>query len=129
MLCPGSPHYELEYCSAIGWAEPTWVPLGFCRYHHTAPINSFFSLREGLAMLAELVSSAAQMEGSGSASGAWGNGGCQEMPTSGGDLLAPLCPQGLENSWERHRANCTQLCQGLCDLGLELFVKEEVSAG
>ncbi|XP_040469703.1 serine--pyruvate aminotransferase isoform X2 [Falco naumanni] len=56
------------------------------RYHHTAPINSFFSLREGLAMLAEL---------------------------------------GLENSWERHQANCIQLCQGLCDLGLELFVKEE----
>ncbi|XP_066182171.1 alanine--glyoxylate aminotransferase [Sylvia atricapilla] len=56
------------------------------RYHHTAPINSFFSLREGLAMLAEL---------------------------------------GLENSWERHRANSTQLCQGLLDMGLELFVEEE----
>ncbi|NWS45428.1 SPYA protein, partial [Probosciger aterrimus] len=56
------------------------------RYHHTAPINSFFSLREGLAMLAEL---------------------------------------GLENSWEHHRVNCAQLCQGLRDLGLELFVKEE----
>ncbi|XP_010011525.1 PREDICTED: serine--pyruvate aminotransferase, partial [Nestor notabilis] len=56
------------------------------RYHHTAPINSFFSLREGLAMLAEL---------------------------------------GLENSWEHHRLNCAQLCQGLHDLGLELFVKEE----
>ncbi|XP_066049891.1 alanine--glyoxylate aminotransferase isoform X1 [Chamaea fasciata] len=56
------------------------------RYHHTAPINSFFSLREGLAMLAEL---------------------------------------GLENSWKRHRANCTQLCQGLLDMGLELFVEEE----
>ncbi|NXD64572.1 SPYA protein, partial [Eolophus roseicapillus] len=58
------------------------------RYHHTAPINSFFSLREGLAMLAEL---------------------------------------GLENSWEHHRVNCAQLCQGLRDLGLELFVKEEVT--
>ncbi|XP_014818446.1 PREDICTED: serine--pyruvate aminotransferase isoform X2 [Calidris pugnax] len=56
------------------------------RYHHTAPINSFFSLREGLAMLVEV---------------------------------------GLETSWERHRANCAQLCQGLRDLGLELFVKEE----
>ncbi|XP_061861963.1 alanine--glyoxylate aminotransferase [Colius striatus] len=56
------------------------------RYHHTAPINSFFSLREALAMLAEL---------------------------------------GLESSWERHRANCAQLCQGLRDLGFELFVKEE----
>ncbi|RMC02306.1 hypothetical protein DUI87_21474 [Hirundo rustica rustica] len=56
------------------------------RYHHTAPINSFFSLREGLAVLAEL---------------------------------------GLENSWERHRANCTRLCQGLLDMGLELFVEEE----
>ncbi|XP_069720706.1 alanine--glyoxylate aminotransferase isoform X1 [Phaenicophaeus curvirostris] len=56
------------------------------RYHHTAPINSFFSLREGLAVLAE---------------------------------------RGLESSWERHGANCSQLCQGLRDLGLELFVKEE----
>ncbi|NXL96769.1 SPYA protein, partial [Tyrannus savana] len=56
------------------------------RYHHTAPINSFFSLREGLAMLAEI---------------------------------------GLETSWERHRANCARLCQGLLSLGLELFVKEE----
>ncbi|XP_072789570.1 alanine--glyoxylate aminotransferase isoform X2 [Taeniopygia guttata] len=56
------------------------------RYHHTAPINSFFSLREGLALLAEV---------------------------------------GLESSWERHRANCTQLCQGLLDMGLELFVEEE----
>ncbi|KAL9845017.1 alanine--glyoxylate aminotransferase [Geothlypis trichas] len=56
------------------------------RYHHTAPINSFFSLREGLALLAEL---------------------------------------GLESSWERHRANCALLCQGLLDMGLELFVEEE----
>uniref|UniRef100_A0A672V1Z5 Alanine--glyoxylate aminotransferase n=1 Tax=Strigops habroptila TaxID=2489341 RepID=A0A672V1Z5_STRHB len=56
------------------------------RYHHTPPINSFFSLREGLAMLAEL---------------------------------------GLEKSWEHHQLNCAQLCQGLRDLGLELFVKEE----
>nr|XP_054495534.1 alanine--glyoxylate aminotransferase [Agelaius phoeniceus] len=56
------------------------------RYHHTAPINSFFSLREGLALLAEL---------------------------------------GLESSWERHRANCSLLCQGLLDMGLELFVEEE----
>ncbi|NXP28773.1 SPYA protein, partial [Scytalopus superciliaris] len=56
------------------------------RYHHTAPINSFFSLREGLAILAET---------------------------------------GLESSWERHQANCARLCQGLRNLGLELFVKEE----
>lgn len=40
-----------------------------------------------------------------------------------------LCCQGLENSWEQHRAVYTRLCQGLQDLGLELFVKEEVSAG
>ncbi|NXJ80077.1 SPYA protein, partial [Trogon melanurus] len=71
----------------MGWLANYWGCDGEPRrYHHTAPINSFFSLREGLAMLAEL---------------------------------------GLENSWERHRANCAQLCQGLCDLGLELFVKEE----
>ncbi|NXC27637.1 SPYA protein, partial [Campylorhamphus procurvoides] len=56
------------------------------RYHHTAPINSFFSLREGLAMLAEI---------------------------------------GLESSWEQHQANCARLCQGLLNLGLEPFVKEE----
>ncbi|XP_066049892.1 alanine--glyoxylate aminotransferase isoform X2 [Chamaea fasciata] len=70
-------------------APPGSAPISFserARYHHTAPINSFFSLREGLAMLAEL---------------------------------------GLENSWKRHRANCTQLCQGLLDMGLELFVEEE----
>ncbi|XP_025892212.1 serine--pyruvate aminotransferase [Nothoprocta perdicaria] len=55
-------------------------------YHHTAPIQSLYCLREGLAMLAE---------------------------------------QGLEKSWVRHRANCISLCQGLQELGLELFVKEE----
>ncbi|KAM6258397.1 alanine--glyoxylate aminotransferase isoform 2-T3 [Porphyrio hochstetteri] len=71
----------------MGWLANYWGCDGEPRrYHHTAPINSFFSLREGLAMLAEL---------------------------------------GLESSWERHRANCTRLCQGLQDLGLELFVKEE----
>ncbi|XP_009071401.1 PREDICTED: serine--pyruvate aminotransferase, partial [Acanthisitta chloris] len=71
----------------IGWLASYWGCNGEPRrYHHTAPINSFFSLREGLAMLAEL---------------------------------------GLERSWERHQANCTRLCQGLVDLGLELFVKEE----
>uniref|UniRef100_A0A8C8BR59 Alanine--glyoxylate aminotransferase n=1 Tax=Otus sunia TaxID=257818 RepID=A0A8C8BR59_9STRI len=52
-------------------------------------------------------------------------GGRQEVPVSIRDLLPPLCPQGLESSWERHQANCTLLCQGLRDLGLELFVKEE----
>ncbi|XP_010282452.1 PREDICTED: serine--pyruvate aminotransferase [Phaethon lepturus] len=78
-----------HHWSAVGRAEPARVPLGFCRYHHTAPINSFFS------------------------------------PARGRDLLPPLRPQGLESSWERHRANCAQLCQGLRDLGLELFVKEE----
>ncbi|XP_075616725.1 alanine--glyoxylate aminotransferase isoform X1 [Balearica regulorum gibbericeps] len=71
----------------MGWLANYWGCDGEARrYHHTAPINSFFSLREGLAVLAEL---------------------------------------GLESSWERHRANCAQLCQGLRDLGLELFVKEE----
>ncbi|XP_068809889.1 alanine--glyoxylate aminotransferase [Struthio camelus] len=71
----------------MGWLANYWGCDGKPRtYHHTAPINSFFSLREGLAMLAE---------------------------------------QGLESSWERHRTNCTYLCQGLQDLGLDLFVKEE----
>ncbi|NXC72472.1 SPYA protein, partial [Anhinga anhinga] len=71
----------------MGWLANYWGCDGEPRrYHHTAPINSFFSLREGLAMLVEL---------------------------------------GLESSWERHRANCAQLCQGLRNLGLELFVKEE----
>ncbi|NXT19940.1 SPYA protein, partial [Syrrhaptes paradoxus] len=73
----------------LGWLANYWGCDGEPRrYHHTAPVNSFFSLREGLAMLAET---------------------------------------GLESSWERHRANCARLCQGLCDLGLELFVKEEVA--
>ncbi|XP_008941918.1 PREDICTED: serine--pyruvate aminotransferase, partial [Merops nubicus] len=71
----------------MGWLGNYWGCDGEPRrYHHTAPINSFFSLREGLASLAEM---------------------------------------GLERSWERHRVNCAQLCQGLCDLGLELFVKDE----
>ncbi|XP_015492520.1 serine--pyruvate aminotransferase isoform X2 [Parus major] len=71
----------------MGWLANYWGCDGEPRrYHHTAPINSFFSLREGLAMLAEL---------------------------------------GLESSWERHQTNCTQLCQGVLDMGLELFVEEE----
>nr|XP_014124315.2 serine--pyruvate aminotransferase [Zonotrichia albicollis] len=77
------PSYYLDMsCLANYWGcdgEPR-------RYHHTAPINSFFSLREGLALLAE---------------------------------------RGLESSWERHRANCSLLCQGLLGMGLELFVEEE----
>ncbi|NWQ81459.1 SPYA protein, partial [Columbina picui] len=77
----------LSFYLDMGWLANYWGCDGEPRrYHHTAPINSFFSLREGLAMLAEL---------------------------------------GLESSWERHRANCAQLCQGLHDLGLEPFVKEE----
>ncbi|XP_065700640.1 alanine--glyoxylate aminotransferase isoform X2 [Patagioenas fasciata] len=77
----------LSFYLDMGWLANYWGCDGEPRrYHHTAPINSFFSLREGLAMLVEL---------------------------------------GLESSWERHRANCAQLCQGLRDLGLELFVKEE----
>ena len=114
-----------QFPLTVSWstaAEPAWVPRGFCRYHHTAPINSFFSLREGLAMLAEQVSDTGQ---AGVHRQHWwglGSGGCQ-------DLLPLLCPQGLESSWERHRTNCAQLCQGLQDLGLQLFVKEEVGAG
>lgn len=51
------------------------------------------------------------------------------MPVRNREFLCPLCPQGLESSWQRHRANCAQLCQGLLDMGLELFVEEEVGAG
>lgn len=110
-------------------AEPLWVPLEFCRYHHTAPINSFFSLRESLAMLAERVSGS-RLAGEyqqcpWGLEGPWVPGD----PGSSRDLLSALCPQGLENSWERHRANCTRLCQGLLAMGLELFVEEEVGAG
>ncbi|XP_068025517.1 alanine--glyoxylate aminotransferase isoform X4 [Melanerpes formicivorus] len=77
----------LSFYLDMGWLANYWgCDREPRRYHHTAPINSFFSLREGLAMLAEL---------------------------------------GLESSWEQHQANCVQLCQGLHDLGLELFVKEE----
>lgn len=58
-----------------------------------------------------------------------GTGDAKRSTPCSNDLLHPLCPQGLENSWEQHRANCAQLCQGLRDLGLELFVKEEVGYG
>uniref|UniRef100_A0A8C6JGS0 Alanine--glyoxylate aminotransferase n=1 Tax=Melopsittacus undulatus TaxID=13146 RepID=A0A8C6JGS0_MELUD len=43
------------------WLANYWGCDGEARrYHHTAPISSFFSLREGLAMLAELVSGSRQ---------------------------------------------------------------------
>ncbi|KAM6258395.1 alanine--glyoxylate aminotransferase isoform 1-T2 [Porphyrio hochstetteri] len=112
----------------MGWLANYWGCDGEPRrYHHTAPINSFFSLREGLAMLAELVRGTRQGRegGSSHASGTWDSSGCLEDPTGSRDLLPLVCLQGLESSWERHRANCTRLCQGLQDLGLELFVKEE----
>ncbi|XP_017584247.1 PREDICTED: serine--pyruvate aminotransferase isoform X2 [Corvus brachyrhynchos] len=45
----------LSFYLDMGWLANYWgcdeEPR---RYHHTAPINSFFSLREGLAILAEL---------------------------------------------------------------------------
>ncbi|NXE19359.1 SPYA protein, partial [Ardeotis kori] len=101
----------------MDWLAGYWCCYGERRsYHHTAPINNFFSLREGLAILAEMVSGTRQA------------GGHQQYQGAGSrDFLPPLCPQGLESSWERHRANCAKLCQGLRDLGLELFVKEEVA--
>ncbi|OXB58643.1 hypothetical protein ASZ78_003610 [Callipepla squamata] len=43
------------------------------------------------------------------------------------EALAVLAERGLESSWEQHRAVCTQLCRGLRDLGLELYVKEEAA--
>lgn len=123
----GGEHSAPRSPIAASSAKCTQLPLGFCRYHHTAPINSFFSLREGLAMLAELVSGAGQAGGHRQCWWGlgewWVPGGCRDI------LCPPLCPQGLESSWERHRANCAQLCQGLQDLGLELFVKEEVGVG
>lgn len=71
-------------------------------------------------MLAELVSATRQ---------AREHQQCPWVPGDAWQQQGPaLCPQGLENSWERHRANCTQLCQGLLDMGLELFVEEEVGA-
>ncbi|NXK92049.1 SPYA protein, partial [Formicarius rufipectus] len=79
---PQSFYLDMEWLASY-WGCCDGEPR---RYHHTAPINTFFSLREGLAMLAET---------------------------------------GLESSWERHQANCARLCQGLLNLGLELFVKEE----
>lgn len=126
-LCTGCSGGSTPHPIAATSAKCTQLPLGFCRYHHTAPINSFFSLREGLAMLAELVSRADQAGGHQQCWWGlgewWVPGGCRDL------LCPPLCPQGLESSWERHRANCAQLCQGLRDLGLELFVKEEVGVG
>eukprot|EP00076_Gallus_gallus_P007295 XP_003641783.2 serine--pyruvate aminotransferase [Gallus gallus] len=43
------------------------------------------------------------------------------------EALAMLVELGLESSWKQHRAACTRLYQGLRDLGLELFVKEEAA--
>ncbi|XP_015726803.1 serine--pyruvate aminotransferase isoform X1 [Coturnix japonica] len=43
------------------------------------------------------------------------------------EALAGLAELGLESSWKQHQAVCTRLCQGLQDLGLELFVKEEAA--
>lgn len=89
---PVHPHRTLEHRSAAGWAEPVRAPLGFCRYHHTAPINSFFSLREGLAMLAELVSDARQAGGHRQCW--WGSGerwapgpSPSPLPTGSGELM------------------------------------------
>ncbi|XP_041880510.1 serine--pyruvate aminotransferase isoform X2 [Corvus kubaryi] len=45
----------LSFYLDMGWLANYWGCDGEPRrYHHTAPINSFFSLREGLAILAEL---------------------------------------------------------------------------
>ncbi|XP_065604114.1 alanine--glyoxylate aminotransferase [Cyrtonyx montezumae] len=43
------------------------------------------------------------------------------------EALAVLAERGLENSWEQHRVVCAQLCRGLQDLGLKLYVKEEAA--
>jgi len=55
-------------------------------YHHTAPINMNYALREALRLVAE---------------------------------------EGLENRWQRHRANAELLWQGLKDLGIECHVAKE----
>lgn len=60
-VVPRFPRPRARCCCAAAELKPSLrVPPGFCRYHHTAPINSFFSLREGLAVLAELVSGTRQ---------------------------------------------------------------------
>ncbi|XP_075773978.1 alanine--glyoxylate aminotransferase [Pelodiscus sinensis] len=71
----------------MGWLANYWGCDDKPRmYHHTGPVNSFFSLREGLAMLAE---------------------------------------QGLQNSWKLHKETSLHLYEGLQQLGLQLFVKEQ----
>ncbi|QEY33354.1 alanine--glyoxylate aminotransferase family protein [Synechococcus sp. RSCCF101] len=54
-------------------------------YHHTAPVNMNFGIREALRLLAD---------------------------------------EGLEQAWQRHRANAERLWSGLERLGLELHVAE-----
>ena len=55
-------------------------------YHHTAPINMNYALREALRLVAG---------------------------------------EGLEERWQRHRANALLLWEGLADLGLTCHVEEE----
>ena len=54
-------------------------------YHHTAPINMNYALREALRLIAE---------------------------------------EGLQNRWDRHRANVEFLWNGLAELGIECHVAE-----
>ncbi len=56
-------------------------------YHHTAPVNMNFGIRESLRLLAE---------------------------------------EGLENSWNRHKASASRLWDGLERLGLRLHVDESL---
>jgi alanine-glyoxylate transaminase / serine-glyoxylate transaminase / serine-pyruvate transaminase len=55
-------------------------------YHHTAPVNMNYALREALRLVAE---------------------------------------EGLENRWERHRANAEMLWEGLDELGIGCHVTKE----
>jgi alanine-glyoxylate transaminase / serine-glyoxylate transaminase / serine-pyruvate transaminase len=55
-------------------------------YHHTAPVNMNYALREALRLVAE---------------------------------------EGLENRWERHRANAEMLWDGLDELGIQCHVDRE----
>ncbi len=42
------------------------------------------------------------------------------------EALARIAKEGLENSFARHQENALKLQKGLKELGLELFVQDEV---
>lgn len=126
---PRFPQPRARGCCAAAKLNPSGCPLSFAGTTTRHPSTASSACGKAWPFWQNWLVAPDRQGRTSSACGAWSSGGCQEISASSRGLLFPLYPQGLESSWERHRANCTQLCQGLLDLGLELFVKEEVSAG